>query len=120
MACFRWSIGAVDEEWRKKVAQGRCPPQPLLRSRKTRSKPQKRGRKSFPLGKEFDFARIPGLLVGFGLAIFEGHAKFGVASISHDWERAAAVNIAICGLLAAHFWRNRVGESLRRLSQRTA
>jgi O-antigen/teichoic acid export membrane protein len=37
-----------------------------------------------------------------------------------DWERAAAVNFAICALLGAHFWRNRVGESLRRLTQRAA
>ena len=41
-------------------------------------------------------------------------------SLMNEWERAAAVNFAICALLAAHFWRNRVGESLRRLGQRTA
>ncbi len=38
----------------------------------------------------------------------------------NEWERTAAVNILICGLISAHFWRNRVGESLRRLNQRAA
>ena len=38
----------------------------------------------------------------------------------NDWARAAAVNSVICGLLAVQFWRYGVGESLRRLSQRTA
>jgi O-antigen/teichoic acid export membrane protein len=37
----------------------------------------------------------------------------------HDWERAAAVNCVITALVAAHFWRNRIGDSLRRLGQRT-
>ena len=33
----------------------------------------------------------------------------------NDWERFAAVNLVIATLAAVHFWRNRVGDSLRRL-----
>jgi O-antigen/teichoic acid export membrane protein len=38
------------------------------------------------------------------------------APLEH-WERAVLVNVAICCLLTVHFWRNDVGESLRRLGQ---
>ena len=38
----------------------------------------------------------------------------------HEWERFAAVNLTICVMVAAHFWRNRLGSSLLRLGHRTA
>jgi O-antigen/teichoic acid export membrane protein len=37
-------------------------------------------------------------------------------ALDNHWERGLAVNFVIAGLVAAHFWRTRVGESLRRLS----
>jgi O-antigen/teichoic acid export membrane protein len=42
------------------------------------------------------------------------HAALG------DFAQVALVNLVICSLLAVQFWRYRVGESLRRLSQRAA
>jgi O-antigen/teichoic acid export membrane protein len=38
----------------------------------------------------------------------------------YDWQRFAAVNFAIAAVVAAHFWRNGIGDSLRRLGQHTA
>ena len=36
-------------------------------------------------------------------------------ALPDDWERVAAVNFVIAALAAGHFWRNRVGDSIRRL-----
>ena len=38
----------------------------------------------------------------------------------NEWERTLAVNFVIAGMVAAHFWHNRVGDSLRRVVQRAA
>lgn len=38
----------------------------------------------------------------------------------HEWARFAAVNVAICAVVTAHFWRTGLGSSLRRLGHGAA